>query len=174
MKMKIIILKGVLIITVIIMLVVIFNPPLLAYTTTFSTPISLMSSTQSSQSTTLRNYSWRLDHWEYQDSTVELLPKIELSLNFKGDQVLGFGGCNRFGGSFKQVKNQLSFGTLQATQRACEPSIMNQEFQFFSALESVNRMNLDTPGKLMLFYGTEADKGILHFVQTNEAKYNDH
>ncbi len=168
MKMNIIILKGVLIITI--MSGMIFNPPLLAYTTTFSTPISLMSSTQSSQSTTLSNSSWRLDHWEYKNSTVELLPLIQLSLNFKDDQVFGFGGCNNFGGSFKQVENKLSFGTFQASQKGCESSIMDQEFRFFSALESVNRMNLDTSGKLMLFYGTEADKGILHFVQTNGAK----
>ena len=162
--MSIIFLKAVLIV----MLAVTFNPPLLAFTPTFSTPIPLMSSTQPSPSpTTLNNYSWRLDYWEYKGSTVELLPQIELSLNFKDDQVFGFGGCNRFGGSFKQVKNQLSLGPLQGTQRGCEPSIMNQELQFFSALESVNRMDLDTPGKLILFYGLEADKGALHFVKTN-------
>lgn len=167
-KLNIIIFKGIIIITIIMMFGLVFNPPLLADTTTFPSQILLMSSTQSSNSTTLNNSSWRLDYWEDNNSTVELLPQIELSLNFKDDQVFGFGGCNNFGGSFKQVENQLSFGTLQASQKGCEPSIMEQEAQFFSALESVNHMNLDISGKLMLCYEREADKGVLHFVQINE------
>ncbi|MFN6537094.1 MAG: META domain-containing protein [Nostoc sp. EkiNYC01] len=141
---------------------------LLACTKSSSTQSPTMSSQRPPQSrVALENSSWRLEHWERQGSAVALVPQTELSLDFKGNQVNGFGGCNRFGGSFKLVGEQLSLGTLDSTQKSCDPAVMNQEAQFLSALQSVSRITSDASGRLLLFYTLNAHEGVLYFVPTN-------
>jgi heat shock protein HslJ len=143
-----------------------FNLALSACTSS-STQLRPMSSEHSPQSrVALNNSSWRLERWERKGSAVALVPKIEVSLNFENNQVNGFGGCNRFGGSFNLVDDRLSLGALQASQRGCDAVVMNQESQFLSALQSVRRMALDASGRLVLFYTLEADEGVLYFAPT--------
>lgn len=124
-----------------------------------------MSSEGSPQSpTSLSNSFWRLERWERKGSLVPLASQTEISLNFEGDRVNGFGGCNRFGGSFNIVDDQLSFGALDATQRGCDPVVMSQESQFLSALQSAHRIDRDTSGRLTLSYRLNGEEGVLYFV----------
>jgi heat shock protein HslJ len=138
-----------------------------ACTESSSTQLRPMSSEHSPPSrVALKNSSWQLERWERKGSAVALVPKIEVSLNFENNQVNGFGGCNRFGGSFNLVDDRLSLGTLEATQRGCDAVVMNQESQFLSALQSVRRIALDNSGRLVLFYGLDTDEGVLYFAPT--------
>ncbi|MFN6482504.1 MULTISPECIES: META domain-containing protein [unclassified Nostoc] len=142
-----------------------FSLALLACTKSSSTQLPTMSSERPPQSrVALKNSSWRLERWERKGSAVALAPQTELSLHFDDNQVNGFGGCNRFGGSFKLADDQLSLGTLDATQKGCDPVVMNQEVQFLSALQSVRRIGSDASGSLVLFYAMNADEGVLYFA----------
>ncbi|WP_138501279.1 META domain-containing protein [Nostoc sp. PA-18-2419] len=145
-----------------------FSLALLACTKSSSTQLpTTMSSERPPQSRiALENSSWRLERWERKGSTVALVPQTELSVDFKGNQVNGSGGCNRFSGYFKLVDDRLSLGTLDATQKGCDPVVMNQEVQFLSALQLVSRIGSDASGRLVLFYAVNADEGVLYFVPT--------
>lgn len=157
-----------------------FNQALLACTepsSTQSSPISNatvesppsnslppMSSEESpSLPVSLKNSSWRLETWQRKGSTVRLVSGADVSLDFKDNQVNGFGGCNRFSGSFNVVDDQLFLGVLDSTQRGCDPIVMNQESQFLSALQSVRRIAIDPLGRLALFYGLNGEEGVLYF-----------
>lgn len=131
-----------------------------------STQQSLVSSSSYSPLSprTLKNSAWQLTRWEYQGSPVVLLPQTEVSLQFKNNQVNGSSGCNRFSGSCKLVKEKISLGSLESTQRGCEAPIMNQESQFLSALQLVKRIAADTSGNLVVFYALGDKEGVLHFV----------
>lgn len=47
-------------------------------------------------------------------------------------RLAGFGGCNRFGGSYKRSGNQLEIGALAATKMACVGRGMEVEDRFFA------------------------------------------
>ncbi len=130
-----------------------------------STQQSLVSSSYSPLSPQrLKNSAWQLSRWEYQGLPVNLVPQTEVSLQFKNNQVNGSSGCNRFSGSYKLVKEKISLGSLESTQRGCEAPIMNQETQFLSALQLVKRVAADASGNLVVFYALGDKEGVLHFV----------
>ena len=64
----------------------------------------------------------------------------ELSLQFSADgQVGGYGGCNRFFGSYTLQDSALAIGPLGASRRACPEPAGSMEFAFLEALQSVQR-----------------------------------
>ncbi|MUL37332.1 META domain-containing protein [Gloeocapsopsis dulcis] len=137
---------------------------LLSLPHTFSAHLPAMSSENFQSSVALNNSSWRLECWQHKGSAVVLVPQTEISLHFKGNQVNGFGGCNRFGGSFTGVGDQLSLGALDATQRGCNAAIDKQETQFFAVFQSVRRISSDASGRLVLFYVLDTNEGALYFA----------
>jgi heat shock protein HslJ len=142
-----------------------FSSVLLACTKPSSTQLPPISSGSPQSRVALKNTSWRLERWERKGSTVAIVAQTELSLNFEENQVNGFSGCNRFSGSFNSVDEKLSFGTLNATQKGCiDTTVMNQESQFLSALQSVRRVSSDASGGIALFYTVNADEGVLYFL----------
>ena len=67
------------------------------------------------------------------------------SISFAADgKVGGFGGCNRFFGSYTQQGEDLSFSPLGATRMACPNGIMKIEQDFFSMLAKVRTAGIDT------------------------------
>jgi len=154
-------------ILIIIGVVLSYSFSLLACTTSSLTQLPPMSSESSPPSGLgLKNSSWQLERWERQGSVVALVPKTKMSLRFENNQVNGFGGCNRFSGSYNLLNNQLSVGPLNATRMGCDGLVMNQESQFFSALQSVRRVGSDASGHLLLFYALDTDEGVLYFSPT--------
>ncbi|WP_009633123.1 META domain-containing protein [Synechocystis sp. PCC 7509] len=105
-----------------------------------------------SKSMNLENSSWILKNWDNQGSIVE--PESKIYLSFKNNQINGSGGCNNFGGTYKIVDNKLIVESFGATRIACNPLIMNQESQLFSALQSLGRVNFNTSGSLVLHTNT--------------------
>lgn len=78
-----------------------------------------------------------------------------LELNSKKASAYGFGGCNRFFGSYETSKSSLTFDAMGATRMAC-PEGMAQEQELFTALGSTTRYEIHG-SKLLLF----ADKRLV-------------
>lgn len=78
-----------------------------------------------------------------------------LELNSKKASAFGFGGCNRFFGSYEANGRSLSFSALGATRMAC-PDGMQQEQELFTALGATTRYEIHG-SKLLLF----ADQAIV-------------
>lgn len=72
-----------------------------------------------------------------------------LELNSAKASAYGFGGCNRFFGSYQATERSLSFGTMGATRMAC-PEGMKQEQELFRALDATTRYEIHG-SKLLLF-----------------------
>lgn len=76
-----------------------------------------------------------------------------LELNEAKKSAYGFGGCNRFFGSYQTGKDRaLTFGSLGSTRMAC-PDGTNQEQEFFDALTKVSRYEIQG-SKLLLYAGS--------------------
>ena len=54
-----------------------------------------------------------------------------------GKRLLGFGGCNRFSGSFDHTDDSLTIGPVVSTRRACATDVMQREQDFFRVFEQV-------------------------------------
>jgi heat shock protein HslJ len=76
-----------------------------------------------------------------------------LELNEKKQSAYGFGGCNRFFGSYESSGESLTFGALGATRMAC-PEGMDREQELFTVLGAVTRYEIDGP-TLLLFADDE-------------------
>lgn len=64
-------------------------------------------------------------------------------LRFEGGRVAGSGGCNRFGASYTQSGDSLSFSPVAATRMACKGAPMTTEHAFFDMLGRVKAMRIE-------------------------------
>ena len=78
-----------------------------------------------------------------------------LELSSKKSSAFGFGGCNRFFGSYEATERSLKLGALGATRMAC-PEGMEREQELFTALAATTRYEIHG-SELLLF----ADKALL-------------
>jgi len=89
---------------------------------------------------------------ELDGATIVPTPSDEapyLELNSNKASAYGFGGCNRFFGSYQASGRSLTFGDLGATRMAC-PEGMDQEQRFFAALASTTRYEIHGSKLLLL------------------------
>jgi heat shock protein HslJ len=108
------------------------------------------------QPVTLEDTTWALLELNGKTITVEVHDKAPyLELNSKKASSYGFGGCNRFFGSYETSGASLTFGAMGATRMAC-PEGMDQEQELLTALGSTTRYEIHG-SKLMLF----ADKTLV-------------
>lgn len=75
-----------------------------------------------------------------------------LTITFGEDgRVGGFGGCNSYGGSFKENNSKLTFGDLISTMMACaEPAIGAQESALHATLKGTVTVAPGADGKVLL------------------------
>lgn len=91
---------------------------------------------------------------------------VEVFIQFGGDgRVSGSGGCNRFGGTYRQNEHDLSFGPLAATKMACEAPLGDVEAAVFTALDRVAYAEEPEPGRLSLF---DADGALLMILSQRD------
>ena len=65
-------------------------------------------------------------------------------ISFAGSgHVFGFGGCNRFTGTYEQHDHHLLISPLAATRRACDQDTMAKENEFLGMLAKVRGVNVD-------------------------------
>lgn len=105
---------------------------------------------------TLEDTTWALLELKGKTITVTVNDKAPyLELNSKKASAYGFGGCNRFFGSYETSGRSLAFGAMGATRMAC-PEGMDAEQELFAVLASTTRYEIHG-SKLMLF----ADKALV-------------
>lgn len=75
-----------------------------------------------------------------------------LELNAAKSSAYGFGGCNRFFGSYEATETTLKLGALGATRMAC-PEGMDREQELFRALDAATRYEIH--GSELLLYSDE-------------------
>jgi len=57
--------------------------------------------------------------------------------------VSGSGGCNRYRGAVTVDGDNMQFGQIAATKKACAPALMDQETKFFAALDAARTFVID-------------------------------
>ena len=96
--------------------------------------------------------------WDLQDFNFDrqpVLPDTPITLEFAGDQISGSGGCNSYNASVSSAGGQaLTVGPIAATKMACPDPIMDQETQYFTALQNVMQWSY-LAGQLALTYQNE-------------------
>lgn len=65
-----------------------------------------------------------------------------LTLTFQDGQVSGESGCNRFRGMYKTEGKTLTIQALATTRKACEETVMVQEQEFLSALQTATTWDI--------------------------------
>ena len=102
----------------------------------------------------LENMRWGLLELEGKTITVTVKDRAPyLELNPSKASAYGFGGCNRFFGSYETSGQSLTLGALGSTRMAC-PEGMDQEQELFTVLGTITRYEIHG-SKLMLFAGQE-------------------
>jgi copper homeostasis protein (lipoprotein) len=116
------------------------------------------------QPVTLEDTTWALLELKGKTITVKVNDKAPyLELNSKKASAYGFGGCNRFFGSYESSGHALTFGAMGATRMAC-PEGMDEEQELFTLLGSITRYEIHG-SKLMLF----ADKALVARFEARQA-----
>ncbi|WP_373506267.1 META domain-containing protein [Aestuariivirga sp.] len=65
-------------------------------------------------------------------------------ISFAGSgRVFGFGGCNRFSGTYEQHDHHLTLSPMAATRMACPEDVMKKESDFFALLSRVRGVRVD-------------------------------
>lgn len=78
-----------------------------------------------------------------QDGVVNVLEDTTLTAVFNtDDNIAGNGGCNTFGADFTRDGNDIDIKPIAGTMMACDQPIMDQEAQFFQALERATTFEL--------------------------------
>ena len=96
---------------------------------------------------------------------VPLPAETELFVQFRGEGKLeGFGGCNRFFGSYRLEGERIEIAPLATTRMACDQPIMDLEFFFLDALGQARRAQRDRVD-LTLF--DDAGRELLRLKQTD-------
>lgn len=101
---------------------------------------------------TLENVSWALLELNGKPIVTSDAKAPYLELNAAKKSAYGFGGCNRFFGSYELGKQQaLTFSAIGATRMAC-PDNANQEQELFTVLGQTTRYQIHG-SKLLLYSG---------------------
>lgn len=98
----------------------------------------------------LTNSQWQLQSLIVNGQAVTFTPAILPTIEFATDgKVAGNGGCNSYFGTYTLNGNEVSFGAIGSTKMACNEG-MDQETQFFAALEAARQISLTPDTSLEL------------------------
>jgi len=116
----------------------------------------------------LENTRWELVSYGEIGSEVAVVEDSTVTLEFQpGGQIGGTGGCNSYGGEATLEDGKLTVGEIMSTLMACmDEAVMQQEGQFFKALNSAEEVKL-SGNELTILYNE--GNGALHFVAAPEA-----
>jgi len=99
----------------------------------------------------------------WQDAAVSAADGQQTFVQFQSDgRIIGYGGCNRFFGSYIATDTTLEVGPLGATRMACEPEVMEREMAFLGIIESATEYALT--GHRVSLSNPQGDKKNLEFA----------
>lgn len=116
------------------------------------------------QSQNLEGTTWKLIRWGNRDNLKTPLADGEITAQFSQGRMGGSSGCNRYSGGYTLQGNQLKLGPIAATNMACLDELMNQESQYFAALNGVKSYKINNQGQLEIEYETAEGLGIMIFT----------
>ena len=113
----------------------------------------------------LMDRKWTLQSFGTMGSEEGLVPDTEITIEFSADgRIHGSGGCNRYFSSYEfGADGSFKIKPIGSTQMACPEEIMDQEMNYFKALQGVSAFKLKSQ-VLQLFYDT-ADR-VLNFNES--------
>jgi heat shock protein HslJ len=89
------------------------------------------------------NREWMLKEiYNWNDSKEIIMKSEQKAYIVIKEKMSGYGGCNRIGGNFEQVNNDLSFGPILATRMACEGVGDEIEKQFMEVLDKTGKYEI--------------------------------
>ena len=120
----------------------------------------------------LTGAEWRLVSFGSAGSETNLVAGTTVTLKFGEDgRASGSTGCNSYGGTYQVRGDNISFGRLISTKRAClDQNANQQESRFLSALEAANRFRLSSNRLTIL---SDRGRSALNFVNSSESEPGD-
>lgn len=117
----------------------------------------------------LTGIEWRLVSIGPSGNETPLVPGTTVTLRFSEEgRASGSSGCNSYGGTYEVRGDNLSFGRIASTRRACVDQRANeQESRFLSGLESATRFRL-TPNRLTIL--SDRNRSVLNFSDGNTSE----
>ncbi|HZQ10929.1 MAG TPA: META domain-containing protein [Anaerolineae bacterium] len=113
--------------------------------------------------TSLVNTQWKLVSMGVPGAETPVIHGIEVTMGFGADgKVAGSSGCNQYSTDYKINGNQITFGSIIMTERACEnTAVMQQETEFLEALQSSTSFE-QTNDHLVIKYNS--GQSVMNFV----------
>ena len=116
----------------------------------------------------LAGTEWRLVSFGPAGNEASLVAGTTVTLKFGEDgRASGSAGCNSYGGTYQVRGDNISFGRLISTKRAClDQNANQQESRFLSALEAANRFRLSSNRLTIL---SDRGRNALNFVNSSDS-----
>ena len=113
----------------------------------------------------LTGTEWRLVSFGPAGAEASLVAGTTITLKFGEDgRASGSTGCNSYGGTYQVRGDNISFGRLISTKRAClDQNANQQESRFLSAIEAANRFRLSSNRLTIL---SNRGRNALNFVNS--------
>ena len=93
---------------------------------------------------TLEGVTWVITAYDNgRQALVSPLTDSELTITFANGTARGSSGCNTFRAAYSAGENDLTFGPVATTRRACAAVLMAQEREFLAAMAATARGTLD-------------------------------
>lgn len=111
--------------------------------------------------TGLENTQWNLVSLGAPGAQQPLIEGSTITLMLAGGQAGGSGGCNSYGGTYQVEGNNISFGEITRTLRACaDDRVTEQEDRYLQALETAGEYQIEGD-QLQITY--DGDHGLMIF-----------
>jgi len=120
----------------------------------------------------LANTQWHLVSFGRTGEEKPLIQGTTITLLFGAEgRVSGSGGCNSYSGTYRVRGDNLTFGRMASTMRACLNSQANQqEQQYFAALDSASRFRLNA-NRLLISY--DSARSALNFINNSPSSQDE-
>ena len=144
-------------------------PTIILLTSTCNLLAAQTPASSSSAESKLANTQWRLASFGAKGAESPVIEGTTITLKFGADgRAGGSGGCNSYGGNYRERGDNLSFSQIISTKRAClEQRANEQEQRYFAALESASKFKLSY-NRLTIFHGD--GRSALDFVNDLSSK----
>ena len=109
-------------------------------------------------------------HWKLQSvNGGALVPNSYISLYFRDQKVLGYSGCNRYGGNYSEEPNsKVKFSDVAFSLLGCTKEINDQESNYIQALAKIEIYSFKDS---KLTFSDASGQGLLVFLKLHE--YNE-